>query len=189
MSSFNLINAEIDYMSCDDKITSVIPMIKKFAKVGNQYDEDLLQELCLELLEDDTYDKNKGAYSTYAYWKAKSRRNDLVKEDDLEYDSLNQQLDNGIELQDVIESEEKVNQTTEDIKSYLYKKINQLSDKHREIVLQYFYKDKTLQEISKDMDCSFQYIGVELKKALKRLRLYMEWEGDNFEEMINNLNF
>lgn len=93
---------------------------------------------------------------------------------------INYDLTIPITFGDQLSDEEKVMFETK----FLYQCINQLKDEYKDIVIEHYFKDKSLREISREGTTTVQNYSQKLKVALKKLRKIMDKNKLIYEDFV-----
>ncbi len=163
------------------EITDYKPLIIYEAKkIFGKVDDDLIQEGYLVFLEaKDKFDKTRGIpFNAYL---AQQLRFHYLEETRKRKPALSLQGRAGEDgtLEDCLPAKENTEeevieiQMDEKIKSAL----SQLSDQQRTIILEYFFHNKKLPQIAKEMQISYETAKTHKKRAMKKLRSLIPNEG------------
>lgn len=160
-----------------DHIRLIGSVAKKYRTFARFLDyDDLFQEGCLGYMHAlSKYDPAKGTFETYAYWWI---RNYIVKalkrvDNRLVYsiESANYGKDEDIQIIDVYTLGNSENDAMKRLRSWeISKAISKLTDKQRYVIYQYYYKDKTMPDIGKEIGVSRQVVSYQHRQALKKLK-------------------
>ncbi|WDC84182.1 sigma-70 family RNA polymerase sigma factor [Caloramator sp. mosi_1] len=155
------------------------PLIKRAIKMyvhDKNYFEDAYQEAVLAIIKVlKGYDEKKGDFNAYIKCaviysvKAFSKK---IRENI----SLDEELEDGGSLYDLIPDDtclEEEYVKDEDIKK-LYRALECLNKKQREIIEEYYFNGKSMVEIAKDKRCHYNSVVRLKERALKRLKDNMQ---------------
>lgn len=155
------------------------PLIKKTIKMyvkHKEYYQDAYQECSLAIINAvRRYSSEKGNFTAYIkctiIYSIKGFASKLK-----ENISLDEELEDGGSLYELIPSDVDLEGDyfkSQDIKK-LYKALNNLNQKQREIIYEYFFKGKSMVEIAKSRRCHYNSIVKLKERALLNLRKEME---------------
>ncbi len=154
-------------------IAFVHSVARKYAKYCNSYD-DLVQEGLLGVLEAQTrYDPSKGTqFSSYAlFWIRKRILKFLDKE--ITYSGASADLNTDILADDKPEQE-----LSQEKSEVIAEFPSTMTNEEIEIIKYMYEKDLPLSQIAKIMDQRREKIRQKYKKAMRKLRFYMEKKTD-----------
>lgn len=176
-------------------IMSLLPFINKKSKINGKINEDLLQELveCTLTKAIDNFSLEKGVkFITFLSYVLNDCKIEFlnryhnsfksIKIEDLKYDIGNYLNTDNLEKECVKKF------TQEDIR----KIVNQnLFGRDKKIIKDYFFKEKTLAEISEELDISYQRVDQLLKRTQKNLKNMFRYNGilDNFKSKLETLDW
>lgn len=164
-------------------------VVHKMHSYSMTYD-DMLQEGIIGLIKaQDTYDSTKGyEFSTYAIkviklhlYRAISQQQNIIRIPAYFKDEYKQPISYEIDVYEDLKLfetlatdynlEEHVLNKIES--EHLYKTINKLKPKEKYVIINHYFNDKSLVEISKELKVSNQYIGELRNNALRKLKEFL----------------
>lgn len=170
------------YGSLDDRekiIELLEPLIKasisKYYYRAHLYD-DLVQDGRVQILHCfDTFDSTKGVHFL-GYVKTMLRYYYLNRNRDMEHYSLDQTNEEGLSQMELLESEEDIE--ADFLESERNKKLNdaleQLTEIERSIVIDFYYKELSLNEIAELRSISYRTAVNNKTRAINKLRRFLE---------------
>jgi len=185
LNRFNLAEAAIEYDDYqDEQLEKYIPFIKSQCKVNGKVDEDMFQEICLQIIEDDSFDPDRSNYFTYLYQFVKGRVINYVnksKRIEERLYSANNKTEDGIEYLDMFQSDRTTygEVMSKETKRQINRIIGLLDEKSRRIVLLRFglfgERTHTFQEIGDKLNVSRQRINAKLNYILDDLNKFLKY--------------
>lgn len=168
-----------EYMNVNMDVYMVIkkyePLIKKtiriYIKDKNYYD-DAYQEACVAIIQVmSRFKREKGDFNAYikcaVIYSIRGFANKLK-----ENISLDEELEDGGTMYDLIADDVDIEEEyieNEDIKM-LYRALDKLNEKQREIIEEYYFNGKSLVEIAREKRCHYNSIVRLKERALEKLR-------------------
>ena len=140
---------------------------------NKQAAEDVVQEVFMRAYEKRDDFKGNSSYKTYLYRMTINRCYDHLRS----WSFKNMQLTNTLTM--IFQGENYPEDTaiTKDEQYMLGKEILSLSLKYREVLVLYYYKELSVDEISTLLKCSTNTIKTRLKRAREKLKLQLEKNG------------
>jgi len=140
---------------------------------NKQAAEDVVQEVFMRAYEKRDDFKGNSSYKTYLYRMTINRCYDHLRS----WSFKNMQLTNTLTM--IFQGENNPEDTaiTKDEQYMLGKEILSLSLKYREVLVLYYYKELSVDEISTILKCSPNTIKTRLKRAREKLKLQLEKNG------------
>lgn len=140
---------------------------------NKQASEDIVQDVFMRAYEKRGDFKGESSYKTYLYRMTINRCYDHLRS----WSFKNVQLSN--KLTSIFQSENTTEKTAmiNDEKFMLGKEILSLPLKYREVLVLYYYKELSVEEIANILTCSPNTIKTRLKRAREKLKLQLEKNG------------
>jgi len=143
--------------------------------------EDVVQEVFIKAFEKRNDFRGDASYKTYLYRITINKCHDYFRS----WSYKNTQVSSFI--QQVFKSNhsvEEIAQTRND-ELILGKAVLQLSIKYREIIVLYYYKDFSIEEIAKLLDCSGNTVKTRLRRGRQLLKNHLMEQGGDLHERFS----
>ena len=140
---------------------------------NKQAAEDVLQDVFMRAYEKRDDFKGDSSYKTYLYRMTVNRCHDYLRS----WAFKNVQLSNKLSL--IFQGENTTEKTAmiNDVQFMLGKELLSLPLKYREVLVLYYYKDLSVEEVANILKCSPNTIKTRMKRAREKLKLQLEKNG------------
>ena len=140
-----------------------------FSKLGHIQDaEDLTGEVFLKIYEKfDSFDESKASLSTWIYTITRNTVIDYFRASK-KWEELPEALQDRSDVEDTVCNEQMLETLANALES--------LDERERDVIILRFYSGKTLVEIANGLNISYAYIKVLQRKALEKLKVFLENE-------------
>jgi len=140
---------------------------------NKQAAEDVLQDVFMRAYEKRDDFKGDSSYKTYLYRMTVNRCHDYLRS----WAFKNVQLSNKLSM--IFQGENATEKTAmiNDVQFMLGKELLSLPLKYREVLVLYYYKDLSVEEVANILKCSPNTIKTRMKRAREKLKLQLEKNG------------
>jgi len=169
-------NMQINIDNSEQIINAYMPLLKANARKFSrfEYDEMIDESKILAMESICEYDKNKGSFGYFLKLKLlyhyldKSKIDPVNSLDDLDSngEAIVETIVDDFDFEEMLFNNEKY--------EFLYKAIDSLEEKDKEIIIYKFFYDMTITEISNIMDISYKTVANRTSLAIRKLRSFYE---------------
>ncbi|MFX3673455.1 MAG: sigma-70 family RNA polymerase sigma factor [Paenisporosarcina sp.] len=146
-----------------------------YTYVRNQHaTEDIVQDVFMRAYEKRDDFRGQSTYRTYLYRMTINRCYDYLRSWYLKNASLSDKITSIFQSRNSTEGEVIIN----DERHTIGKEVFELAIKYREVLVLYYYKELSIEEIATLLKCSSNTIKTRLRRAREKLKVQLEKKGE-----------